>query len=438
MWRIFEDTDNKLSNKKKQKKQQQNKNEFNYQIELLIKNIPYEYHITYLINPNNTNKLYLKWDNYLILSNNCQEELIKYSKSNTFLYLTFTENDLKNHLIQSKFHFRSKFLQDVLNNFPNLIARMIINLSTQLYRLKQEKNIKNLIKNSSSLRSWWINELNSECINYTHWMKICKQHNIIPISLIKQFLKNKRIFCDYQMSLKFNRKPLKDMMKTPKRINKFINEICDIPINYPNWEMNNKLKIKQNKIYKKWINYAIEIHRKKWFLYQIHKWTKSNMKQSMRGNNKLLEFHILKNNNSDPFSIPNIGNILSIKMCNEIVKICISHGRLRETINKFKNDIHITPLIFEKIVRGKISHLLKLFKEVSGNKNLKLFCEKSLMKNNHFKYSPDILFSNPININGIDIIWMDAKYFYLSIKQCDDALIRVKESVLKYTKEFGN
>ena len=430
-----------------------------------------------IIDRNNKNKLELKWKNYFVIDDIDENELCQTVINSDQQITTFTNNEFYEYLLSKKYDnncFKSKRLNKIFNNNPSLIIKTM----QMLFRRKFQRNDKdNFLKLINYDLKWWQDQLDLDCINVNEWINKCTHYQISPFYLIKLFIKYKKLFLGYAASKQQEKQQIeiqkqqigiqkqeeinnyhqpkkrkKNDNKCPKIQLKFLNEISQIPAMNENWKNDELLSAIQYQRYNKWINFAIYVHEIKWGQHEINKIKNPDSYQ------KLFEFDKLKNKNMDKLLIPNIRHILNEEMVDAITRLSTIDGTIRDNIRIY-NDFTVREpsKYFEKVVNTKLNDIISIYNnkhcddlyknkrerlQIINEKKSKKLHKHRLKKKNKTGdieplLSPDLLFNFPININGIDIMWMDCKFFFVSANDKLGTNL-VSKSILRYVERFGN
>ena len=200
--------------------------------------------------------------------------------------------------------------------------------------------------------------------------------------------------------------------KSFRSINHFLSEIGAIPYRcggYDKFIENEHLKAEQERVYTKWIGFAERIHRRKWMRYLKMK-TNDDIKNMQNGIwyrpfwtlNEFEEHPVSENGEYDDYGIPNIDNLLTIPILEEMTKILLNDGVLGIQCLQMK---HVNASRFEDFVFDAIG-------TVFGDRDdAVMMNEHDVRESASCEVSPDVLFSSSVNINGVDIYWMDMKQY---------------------------
>eukprot|EP01083_Nonionella_stella_P004618 13408_1 len=371
--------------------------------------------------------LQLQWMNRFVLSTQSETELLNYIKSDIFLsQSTQTNQQLYLHLTNKSRPFESESLNHKLTSDPHVVVKVIQMFLNRFHR-SNTHCFSALIENESQ---WWTQQIQSNGINTTEWFNKCQHYSLSPSFMIKEYLKQKRVFLTYQISCQMSKKNV--IGKTPKICTKFIDNITEIPRQNTHWKSDIKLRHDQYLCYEKWSNYAIHVHRLKYCKYLTKRCENKDI--------KLLEFY--ENENTKMYCIPNIEHVLSHEMCDAICDLCVLDQSLMNT-NTMEIKKHSKR--FERMVCRQLLDVLKIYNNEwnTSETKVQLMNEKSIRKmhkntkDKSVVLTPDVLFSSPIYINNQEVNWMDAKCFFLSENDAFGCR-QVTKSIDKYVNGFGN
>ena len=274
-----------------------------------------------LINANKRTTLFLEWKNDFCLDPKTEDYLLNWMMQqfpyNKYGFSNSKDKALKLFIKQQKQKCTNK---DVLNIKSNISGKCILEYDTELiiktlnkfydFRMRQwclllNKTLNMFFKDENE-RNWWNELLNDMSkINADQWFTKCVKWKIMPSRLLKDFIAQKKLFMtDYKICVNFDkyaqdfldyfddkedltekdyfaplgeyqerdpnhqRDPVKQELKSKrntgyKSINTFLAEIGKIPHSKGGYEDfingdDENAKIKQYKIYDKWIKYTEE------------------------------------------------------------------------------------------------------------------------------------------------------------------------------------
>ena len=144
---------------------------------------------------------------------------------------------------------------------------------------------------------------------------------------------------------------------------------------------------------------------------------------------KLKEFDEDKRNENNTYGIPGRDNLLTVKVCEEMCKILLMDGVLG--IN--------TALLSHKNASTFEDFAFNAIKTVFGEDRVdgEMMNEWDVRLSNCPEITPDVLFTSSVNINGVDINWMDMKNYYVTSKEVI-TFRTIGSQMANYIKSFGN
>merc|ERR1712113_214490 len=71
------------------------------------------------------------------------------------------------------------------------------------------------------------------------------------------------------------------------------------------------------------------------------------------------------------------------------------------------------------------------------DKDAVMMNEHDVRQSGSCEVSPDVLFSHSVNINGVDIYWMDMKHYYVTSRE-PITFKKIGPQIGAYLREFGN
>eukprot|EP01083_Nonionella_stella_P054446 143690_1 len=412
-------------------------------------------------------QLSFKWVSHFVVDDDDEKELALWiEQHNAHKISKFTNNEFIEYLHRNGSIFKSAYLRNQLDITPSLMIKTMQMFHRRKYQIDDQENFKKLTQIEAQ---WWHLQYTVDCIDYIEWIKKCTQYQISPLVLIKQFLKSKRLFLGYEASVEHTKRdilrarhPNRPVRRNGKhRVAKvqlrFMLDICKIPALHENWRENAELKQKQYETYYKWIIFAEFAHKTKFV-----KYTSERLKNGEQ-NIVLKEFEPQEWNQKtkDKHLIPNIIGLLSAEMCDAICSLCLSEGTIKDNVRYYKDlTVREPSTLFEKICVAKIKDAVRVYNG-KYDMNLDVFNEKKIRKRNLKKrkkkrrakakqgkelsetekkkpgVSPDLLFSEHVMVNGVSIIWVDTKFYFLSPHD-RLGVNMVLKSVLKYVKAYGS
>eukprot|EP01084_Bolivina_argentea_P060336 110237_1 len=430
-----------------------------------------------LIDRNKKTDLYLEWKNDFCLDEQTEDNLLEWiMKQFPFEKYGFEDKKatfklfLDNNTIQIKSASTKRSLIEYDRDLVLKTMNKFYNFRLRQWLLLQNKTLNMFFRNEIE-KQWWSKQLSDlNNINANEWLTKCVKYKIMPSRLLKDYIAAKKIFIDdwnlsnnidtYQQQFldyyddqsdlddthyykplnePYERKHLeKDPVKVQLKANRnrgyksiktFLSEISKIPFSnggFDNFMKSNDniLKIKQYKVYDKWIRFVKNIHRRKWM-----KYLKKRIENDINGKQigELKEYE-QTNECGNEYGIPNMDKLLNVSICEEMCKIVLMDGILGIQ-NEFTS--HTRAEMFERFVFNAI-------RSVFGDRNDgKMMNEWDVRLSECCEVTPDVLFTSSVNVNGVDIYWMDMKHYYVTSKEVI-TFKKIGQQIKNYIEKFGN